>query len=249
MPRSRVVDIFHACFLLLFALDVRLSRAFQVPSSHDRRCSASASATTNAVKFTKLEVAKQPISSELSRRGALEASGAALLSLTLGTTNEAIAASPQQPSRPKTILITGSNSGVGFEAAKLLTARDEGGQTLILACRTLAKANDAIDRIRESVQSSSVTLIPAECNLASLDSIKRFVQELSVGTLDVICLNAGVALNVDDKQVQRTADGFELTGKATANAHIHIFVCSCMLFISCMILCGNLECYISLKSS
>jgi hypothetical protein len=35
---------------------------------------------------------------------------------------------------------------------------------------------------------------------------------MKVDKLDVVCLNAGVSLSVDDKQIQRTAEGFELTG-------------------------------------
>jgi hypothetical protein len=135
------------------------------------------------------------------RRGALKASGVALLSLLLGEKANAAA-------DPQTILITGSNSGIGFEAAKILAER---GHTLILACRTLDKAKDAIQRIDATANSG--TLIPAECNLASLESIKSFVKDLKVDKLDVVCLNAGLCLNVDDKQIQRTAEGFELTGR------------------------------------
>jgi hypothetical protein len=135
------------------------------------------------------------------RRGALKASGVVLLSLLLGEKANAAA-------DPKTILITGSNSGIGFEAAKILAER---GHTLILACRTLDKAKDAIQRIDATANSG--TLIPAECNLASLESIKSFVKDLKVDKLDVVCLNAGLCLNVDDKQIQRTAEGFELTGR------------------------------------
>jgi hypothetical protein len=136
------------------------------------------------------------------RRGALQATGVALLSLMLGEKANAAV-------DPKTILITGSNSGIGFEAAKILAER---GHTLILACRTLDKAKDAIQRI-DATATSSGTLIPAECNLASLESIKSFVKDLKVDKLDVVCLNAGLSLNVGEKQIQRTAEGFELTGR------------------------------------
>jgi hypothetical protein len=133
------------------------------------------------------------------RRSVLSASAAALLSLLLGDSAKA--------AEPQNILITGCNSGIGFEAAKILA---EGGHTLILACRTLEKAKDAAKRIASDTTAG--TLIPAECNLASLESINSFVRDMKIDKLDVVCLNAGVSLSVDDKQVQRTAEGFELTG-------------------------------------
>lgn len=107
---------------------------------------------------------------------------------------------------PQTIVITGCNSGIGFVAARLLAER---GHTLVLACRSLEKAKDTATRIKS--ETTSGTLIPAECDLANLDSVKAFAKDLKVDNIDVLCLNAGLSLNTDDKQIQRTADGFELT--------------------------------------
>ena len=153
---------------------------------------------TSRLRSTVLHAVGKPLLSD--RRSTLQWGGFLLASLLMN--EKAVAADP------KTILITGSNSGIGFEAAKILA---EKGHTIIVACRTLQKSNDAVDRIRSTVASGG-TLIPAECNLASLASIQRFVDALPTKTLDVLCLNAGVSLNIDDKQIQRTADGFELTG-------------------------------------
>jgi hypothetical protein len=148
---------------------------------------------------TSLYATGEPVTN---RRGALQWSGLALASLLLG-------GDPATAADPKTILITGASSGIGFEAAKILIGK---GHTLILACRTLAKSEDAIERVKEQVPVLG-KMIPAECNLASLESIKSFVQGLPDQKLDIVCFNAGVSLNVDDKQIQRTADGFELTGE------------------------------------
>jgi short-subunit dehydrogenase len=98
-------------------------------------------------------------------------------------------------------------SGIGYIASKILAGR---GHTVVLACRTLEKAKDAALRMN-SESDIQGTLIPAQCDLASLDSIKSFVKELEVAKIDVLCLNAGLSLNTDDKQIQRTKDGFELT--------------------------------------
>jgi NAD(P)-dependent dehydrogenase (short-subunit alcohol dehydrogenase family) len=143
------------------------------------------------------------------RRGAFQWTGAALASLLLGQVANA--------AQPKTILITGSNSGIGFEAAKILAGQ---GHTVVMACRTLEKAKDAIARIQS--ETSSGILIPKECNLASLESIKSFVQDLPSTKLDVICLNAGLARNVDDKEILRTAEGFELTVGVNYLGHFYL---------------------------
>ena len=144
------------------------------------------------------------------RRNVLTATTMALLTSLLGTSTACAAAS-----NPQTILITGSNSGIGYEASKLLAQR---GHTVILGCRTLEKAENAVERIRGEV--SSGTLIPAECNLASLESIRSFAQDLKVPQLDVVCYNAGLALNAQGKDIQRTSDGFELTGRYDARSSL-----------------------------
>lgn len=59
----------------------------------------------------------------------------------------------------KVVVITGANSGIGFETAKELAHREA---KVILACRDLKKANDAIDKILSTVpatKQSAVTLV------------------------------------------------------------------------------------------
>jgi NAD(P)-dependent dehydrogenase (short-subunit alcohol dehydrogenase family) len=135
------------------------------------------------------------------RREVLGSSVSALLVLLLGP-------KISEAADAQTVLITGSNSGIGFEASKRLA---EKGHTVILGCRTLEKAQNAAERIRAVV--SAGTLIPAECNLASLASVKKFASELNVDKLDVVCLNAGLALDAQGSEIQRSTDGFELTGE------------------------------------
>eukprot|EP00980_Cylindrotheca_fusiformis_P022564 scaffold9439_cov115-Cylindrotheca_fusiformis.AAC.9 len=139
------------------------------------------------------------IGSFLERREAVQSSIAGALSFLL-------VGQPARSDNPLTIVITGANSGIGFEASKKLAQQ---GHTLVLACRTLEKAKDTVKRIE--FETSQCNLIPAECNLASLDSIRAFASGLRLEKIDVLCLNAGLSLNADDKQVQRTVDGFELT--------------------------------------
>eukprot|EP00555_Chaetoceros_dichaeta_P007295 CAMPEP_0198266616 /NCGR_PEP_ID=MMETSP1447-20131203/29305_1 /TAXON_ID=420782 /ORGANISM="Chaetoceros dichaeta, Strain CCMP1751" /LENGTH=130 /DNA_ID=CAMNT_0043956813 /DNA_START=42 /DNA_END=430 /DNA_ORIENTATION=+ len=83
-----------------------------------------------------------------------------------------------------TIAITGSSQGIGLDAAKrLLTA----GHTVIHCCRNQDRATIAV------TESGGGT--PLVCDLSSFDSIRASAQTLitEAPTLDVLCLNAGVA--------------------------------------------------------
>ena len=183
----------------------------------------------------KATTTKSTISS-LSRREALmsaataAANGLVLSSLLLlGKTDPSLAALPCPMT--KTILLTGANSGIGFEAAKLLAAQ---GANLILPCRTYAKSVATVQAltslVSEQYGSSSSKLqqqfLAAECDLASLASIERFVthdlQRNYLASLDAVCLNAGLARNGDAKDVARTQDGFELTVGTNHLGHFYL---------------------------
>lgn len=145
------------------------------------------------------------------RRDALVQSASFALSSLLigssGTTSPAFAAT----TNPQTIVMTGANSGLGFEACKQLAAQ---GHNVVLACRSLAKATDAIQRIRQAgTESTNSNLMPAACDLASLESVKAFAQGLEGFKIDALCLNAGIARNAGATDIIRTVDGFELTGR------------------------------------
>ena len=85
----------------------------------------------------------------------------------------------------------------------------------MLACRTLAKAEDAAARIRaralETGAPLSGDLDSAECDLGDLGSVRRFAgARRARAPLDALVLNAGVQYS-GDNDVRRTADGFEIT--------------------------------------
>ncbi|MFT6813582.1 MAG: NAD(P)-dependent dehydrogenase (short-subunit alcohol dehydrogenase family), partial [Ilumatobacter sp.] len=61
---------------------------------------------------------------------------------------------PDQSGR--TILVTGANTGLGFETAKVLAAQ---GARVLLGCRSVEKANVAIDAIRADVPDSNLELV------------------------------------------------------------------------------------------
>lgn len=84
----------------------------------------------------------------------------------------------------KHILLTGSNSGLGLETARVLLMR---GATVIGTARTVEKAREALTPL-------GGTMIPVACELSEPDSVRacvRTVRALGV-PLDAIIANAGI---------------------------------------------------------
>ncbi len=104
----------------------------------------------------------------------------------------------------KTVLITGANSGLGFEATKAFAAN---GATVIMACRSTDRGHQAATDIRDSVGTTGATLDVRQCDLASLASVESFASGVAqdYDGLDVLCNNAGVMAIPR----QETEDGFE----------------------------------------
>ena len=88
----------------------------------------------------------------------------------------------------RTFVITGANSGIGLETARELVSR---GATVVLACRDLAKGQQARDRI---VRGASGNALVLPLDLTDLDSVTAFSQDLRnhVPTLSALVCNAGV---------------------------------------------------------
>lgn len=84
----------------------------------------------------------------------------------------------------KRYLLTGCNSGIGFETLAALTAH---GATVLAAARTLDKARAACERV-------SGDTIPLECELSEPTSVREAVSAAGEGLLDGILCNAGVML-------------------------------------------------------
>src|SRR3984957_10244938 len=89
------------------------------------------------------------------------------------------------------VLITGANSGIGFETARELALK---GAEIILPARSIAKAQEAADRIRRGMPSASV--IPGVLDLASQASVREFASWFSAQypgpSIDLLINNAGV---------------------------------------------------------
>lgn len=94
-------------------------------------------------------------------------------------------------------VVTGANTGIGFETARMLAAR---GATVVLACRDLDKAKDAAARV-------GATAHVVRLDLASLASVREAAAELRdrFPRIDLLVNNAGVT-----GLRGTTADGFEV---------------------------------------
>ncbi len=103
----------------------------------------------------------------------------------------------------KTIIVTGANTGIGFETALALY---EKGAHIVLACRDLKSAEKAMIQIQQSSGTGSV-----ECgvlDLSSLDSVREFAHNFTENhqKLHILINNAGVMIPPPSK----TTEGFEL---------------------------------------
>jgi NAD(P)-dependent dehydrogenase (short-subunit alcohol dehydrogenase family) len=100
-------------------------------------------------------------------------------------------------------VVTGANSGLGFETALALAGA---GAHVVLACRDKRKGADAIERIRQAVPGADVRL--DQLDLADLASVRKSVADFSTehDGLDILVNNAGV-MAIPRRE---TADGFEM---------------------------------------
>jgi NAD(P)-dependent dehydrogenase (short-subunit alcohol dehydrogenase family) len=117
-------------------------------------------------------------------------------------TNWSAADIPRQTN--KLVIITGANSGIGFETALALA---RAGAEIIIAGRSAAKNQAAIAKIKSAYGGANIGFEPLD--LASLASVSAFTTRIKRQTpkLDILINNAGLmALPAR----QTTEDGFEM---------------------------------------
>lgn len=90
----------------------------------------------------------------------------------------------------QTVIVTGSNTGLGFESAKHFVRL--GATKVILAVRTISKGEEALQRIEKETKRNKVLEV-WQLDLASFESVKRFAQRAAdLPRLDVVLQNAGI---------------------------------------------------------
>eukprot|EP00980_Cylindrotheca_fusiformis_P017326 scaffold5380_cov131-Cylindrotheca_fusiformis.AAC.3 len=92
------------------------------------------------------------------------------------------------PQPQKLIVVTGANSGVGFETSKQL-AEGSSNITVVMGCRSMRKCDEA----RKQIESRNV--VPLQLDLNDFDSVHKFTEslehELPGRSVDVLFNNAG----------------------------------------------------------
>ncbi|MEB3415448.1 oxidoreductase [Alteriqipengyuania sp. WL0013] len=90
----------------------------------------------------------------------------------------------------KTAIVTGANTGIGYEIARHLAMK---GARVVLACRDEDKARDAIAEIAADAPDASLDFLALD--LADLDSVARAAQQAKEEErIDLLVNNAGVMM-------------------------------------------------------
>ena len=112
----------------------------------------------------------------------------------------------------RTYIVTGANSGVGFETTQQLVKQ---GAHVVMACRRPDAGEEARQNFKNLNGSSEVI----KCDLADLDSVRSFVEEFKKehDQLDGLNCNAGM-VNMENKP-KYTKHGFEYTWSASYFGH------------------------------
>jgi len=104
----------------------------------------------------------------------------------------------------KTVIVTGANSGIGFEACVGLAGK---GAEVIMVCRNLQKGSEAMAEIKKRSGNEDIKLVLAD--FTSLDSVRNAANEIMAkfSKLHVLLNNAGGVIG----KRTLTKDGFETT--------------------------------------
>ncbi|MBZ5201694.1 SDR family oxidoreductase [Planomicrobium chinense] len=103
----------------------------------------------------------------------------------------------------KTAIVTGANSGLGLETAKVFAAQ---GVQITLAVRDMDKGQTALEDIKKEAPGASIEVM--KLDLSDLGSVRDFAEQVKgkMGSLDLLINNAGVMV----PPFTKTKDGIEL---------------------------------------
>ena len=120
----------------------------------------------------------------------------------------------------RTFVVTGANSGLGFETARQLAAH---GGRVVLTARSEEKGSAAVARLKAGQPTAAVEY--RLLDLADLDSVRRFAEGIAEQgiAVDVLVNNAGVMM----PPRRLSAQGFE---SQFATNHLGHFALSGLLF-------------------
>ena len=114
----------------------------------------------------------------------------------------------------RTVIITGGNSGLGFETAKKIAKNKE--YQVILACRNPEKAEAAVSKIKE--ETGNENILGMQLDTASLASVRQFAADYEsrdLGKVYALLLNAGI----NGMHSGMTEDGMEIVFQTNHLGH------------------------------
>ncbi|KAG5881073.1 hypothetical protein JTB14_020403 [Gonioctena quinquepunctata] len=119
----------------------------------------------------------------------------------------------------KTALVTGANTGIGFETTRSLAKH---GCTVILACRNITAAEEAIKQIHEEKPEAGDNCVAIHLDLTSLSSVVQFANTVKskYDQIDMLILNAGVM----GLPYSKTSDGFETIFQVNHLSHFYLTI-------------------------
>ena len=105
----------------------------------------------------------------------------------------------------KTVIITGANSGLGFETARKVAKNND--YKVIMACRNMEKAEQAKEKI--IAETACANVVTMQLDTSSLASVRAFAEAVAASgeKVDVLVNNAGIS---PMGNTGLTEDGFEL---------------------------------------
>ena len=122
----------------------------------------------------------------------------------------------------KVYIITGCNTGIGYETAKAIVSM---GGIVIMACRSLDKAQEAKNKIIKTTKCNPNYLPILQLDLCDFNSVRKFVNDFNKLNMPLHCLinNAGVMM---EKRCE-TKSGLEMV--MTANHFSHYLLTNLLL--------------------
>lgn len=108
----------------------------------------------------------------------------------------------------KSVIITGGNTGLGYQCAHNIATFNQGWQ-IVITSRDTKKANDAVIKLKDKTGNSNIISLPLDlASLASVRDVANAFLKSGLPPLQAIVCNAGLQII---KGTTYTQDGFEMT--------------------------------------
>lgn len=98
---------------------------------------------------------------------------------------------------PTIVLITGGNTGIGYETVKALYSSPDTAHTILMGSRSLEKAAVAIETLKSEVPESKSSLEAVQIDIEDDESIAKAFEQVKRkwGRVDVLVNNAGLSFS------------------------------------------------------